>query len=474
MLRAMTMSPTMPSGDLPWQKGRRRGGRGELHLVIAWSLDEPERIGESAAIGPASVLGRGGAQKDDPAPRLVFHQRRPRGAEPMAPLAATRVSRLQLHFVSSADATTVVTSIGKCSMLVNGEPRDEAELVPGDVIVLRNALVLYVDERAAHEPLVAYPNPEFAFGAADRHGIVGESSAIWRLRDQLALAAQSPHHVLVRGPSGAGKELAARAIHGLSPVAARALVARNASTFPEGLVDAELFGTAKNYPNVGSPERVGVIGEDDGSTLLLDEIAELPQTLQAHLLRVLDSGGEYQRLGEARPRQAKLRVVAATNAELTALKHDLAARFSSRIEVPPLGDRRDDVPLLIRHVLAKLARESADLRARFFEGTGDSPIPRIDPMLVDALLRHDYTHHLRELERLLWRAASTSQGDFIGLTPEVAKALTKVTRTEEAPEPSLEEIEAALAETENNVTHAARKLGLSSRYALYRLIKKHR
>src|SRR5262249_4513267 len=151
------------------------------------------------------------------------------------------------------------------------------------------------------------------FGAPDPHGILGESPAAWALREHLSLAAHSGQHILLLGQSGTGKELAARAIHALSPRRDKPFIARNAATFPEGLVDAELFGTAKGYPNAGSPERPGLIAEADGGTLFLDEIGELPAHLSSHLLRVLDRGGEYQRLGESRVRRSDLRVVAATN-----------------------------------------------------------------------------------------------------------------------------------------------------------------
>jgi transcriptional regulator with GAF, ATPase, and Fis domain len=98
--------------------------------------------------------------------------------------------------------------------------------------------------------------------------------------------------VLLLGESGAGKELAARAIHGLGDRRARPLVARNAATMPETLIGAELFGNVKNFPNPGMPERPGLIGEADRSTLFLDEIGDLPEACQVHLLRVLDDGGE--------------------------------------------------------------------------------------------------------------------------------------------------------------------------------------
>ena len=133
-------------------------------------------------------------------------------------------------------------------------------------------------------------------------------------------------------------------------------MSRNGSaTLPAGLIDAELFGNVANYPNAGMAERPGLIGEADGSTLFLDEIGELPDALQTHLLRVLDDGGEYQRLGDARRRHADLRLIAATNRPVRQLKHDLAARLRLRVHLPGLNERPEDVPLLARFLLQRAA-----------------------------------------------------------------------------------------------------------------------
>ncbi len=464
----MAATRTVTGGDLPWDRERRTRERTEWQLIIAWSVDEPERIGQSAIVSDVSVLGRGAAQADDGARRLVFHSRRPGDAPPGPALAAARLSRAQLRLTPGA--SLVVESIGRCPMLVDGEEVERVEAEEGDVIVLRNALVLCVARRPAFEALRSTAKPRFRFGDADPYGVVGESRAVWQLRDALAIAARSPHHVLVRGPSGAGKELAARSIHGLSSRGGKPIVARNSATFPAGLVDAELFGNAKNYPHSGSPERPGLVGEADGTTLFLDEIGELPEELQARLLRVLDRDGEFQRLGESRVRTSDLRVVAATNRPLDSLKHDVLARFGARVEIPPLSDRREDIPLLTRHVLAHFRRDAADVVERFFQNDH----AQLDPRLVEALLRHDYTHHLRELERLLWLAVSTSRDSFLALTPEVEAELRTTARApekESTEEPTADAIRAALGK--NGVSEAARKLGLKSRYALYRLMKKH-
>ena len=473
----MADETTMQEGELPWVKARAHAPRSAPTFVIAWSLEEPSRVGEIAPVTRESVLGRGGPPSDDTTTtRLVFRRARPSGIDARSsagePLGGSRISRVQLRVRPDGDEL-VVENVGRCTMQVNGVEVSEARVRPGDTVTLRNALVLLVTRRTlALSPLRAYDAPAHPFGRADALGIVGESPAAWALRDDLAFVAKSKLHVLVLGESGTGKELAARAIHAMSHRSGKPLVARNAATFPEGLVDAELFGSVKGYPNAGSPERPGLVGEADGSTLFLDEIGELPEKLQAHLLRVLDAGGEYQRLGESRAMRSDLRLVAATNRGPEALKHDFAARLAARVALPPLGSRTEDVPLLVGHIVRKLADATPSIRERFFEATTGEP--RLDPDLVERLLRHTFTHHLRELERLLFLAVSTSRGAFVELTREVEGELRPQGATPAAStdEPDEERVRAALAEAGGNVTRAARALGLKNRFALYRLMKR--
>jgi DNA-binding NtrC family response regulator len=278
------------------------------------------------------------------------------------------------------------------------------------------------------------------------------------------------------GESGTGKELAACAIHGLSPRSSHPIVARNAATLPSGIIDAELFGNVRDYPNAGMRERPGLIGEADGSTLFLDEIGEMPQDLQAHLLRVLDSNGEYQRLGDARTRRARLRLVVATNREPTDLKHDLLARLTLRISVPGLDAHREDIPLLARRLVLNAAREAPNLGDRFVQGwDGRSGEPRLGQKLVTRLLGLAYGHHVRDLDQVLWRAMSTSSGHVIDDTAEVREAFPLPSSPPAEPsraEPRSEDVQEALEANQGNVTRAARQLGLPNRYALYRLMRK--
>jgi two-component system nitrogen regulation response regulator GlnG/two-component system response regulator HydG len=304
------------------------------------------------------------------------------------------------------------------------------------------------------------------FGHADRHGIVGESAPAWMLRSHVSFLGKRNAHVLITGASGTGKELVAQAIHRLSSRSKKEIVSRNAATFPSGLIDAELFGNLANYPNVGMPERPGLIGQADGSTLFLDEIGELPSELQAHLLRVLD-GGEYQRLGDPRRRVADIRLIAATNRAPEELKEDLAARLALRAHVPGLDERRDDVPLLARHILQRTAARDREFAERFCEN-GE---PRLSSELARSLVQHGFSTHVRELENLLMRAAGSSRGKELDLTKEVRAVLRPIARPT-AKEVGAEEIRAALARHGGVKDKAWRDLGLASRHALHRLMKK--
>jgi two-component system nitrogen regulation response regulator GlnG/two-component system response regulator HydG len=256
----------------------------------------------------------------------------------------------------------------------------------------------------------------------------------------------------------------------------RKLISRNAATLPEGLVDAELFGNLRGYPNPGMAERVGLIGEADGSTLFLDEIGELPERLQAHLLRVLDADGEYQRLGESRPRRSRFRLIAATNRAPDALKHDVLARFTHRVQIPTLNERRDDLPLLLAAVLRRIAHEHPNIAQRFFERRGGAIAePRLAPHLIARLLRHELTHNMRELERLVWLAISSAEADYVGMTPAVEAELGEAlaARAQPTPEIERETLVRALQDYGRSPTRMAQALGLKNRYVLIRLLKKH-
>ncbi|WP_434048489.1 MULTISPECIES: sigma 54-interacting transcriptional regulator [Sorangium] len=466
-----------------------------LALVIAWAPAEPSRVGEVAlfeAGDGARILGRGAPADGSGGERVVFHRQRPGTTERTPPLASPGLSREQLRIRPAGDGLRI-ERIGKCAMEFAGERVDRCVLARGDTLLLKGQLLLFCAARPRTlEPLrSASLDDAPPFGMPDAHGILGESPAVWRLRDRLAWTAKADAHTLLLGGSGSGKELCARAVHALSARARGPFVARNAATIPGSLVDAELFGNIKGYPNPGMPERPGLIGSANGGTLFLDEIGELPQGLQANLLRVLDEGGEYHHLGGSTTKRSHFRLLGATNRDPDALKHDLAARLVLRLEVPGLDERRDDVPLLIRHLLRRAVARSPDAVRRFFTPSSDGALePNLRPSLIEHLLKRSYTTNIRELDALLWRAMSTSAGDAIawsGSAPSTGSAPPGATeppeddrpadvepaRVRDAPEPSEAEVRASLSEHDGNIVRTAQALGLSSRYVLYRLMRRY-
>jgi two-component system, NtrC family, response regulator HydG len=477
------------SDDATTTSSDRRGAGNELAepvvtvLVIAWARQEPRRAGELAVIPPHGgmlVLGRGASEGE---PRLNFLRPRPGRLEPAASLSARALSRRQVELVPRGDVVDV-RRVGRCPMRINGTECDAGRLEPGDTLALGQELVLLCARRPACPPPLRYLGADDVgrLGELDRMGILGEAPATWRLREEIAFAAKSDRHVLIVGESGTGKELAALAVRGLSARENSAFVARNAATLPPTLLDAELFGNQRNYPNPGMAERPGLIGQADGGTLFLDEIGELPLDLQSHLLRVLDAGGEYQRLGEPTLRRSDFRLLAATNQDPSALRPDFLARLVVRVEVPPLSERRQDIPLLARHLLLRASKASSELVGRFLETHADGFVDvRMDAKLVEALLRHDFEMNARTLEALLWKVIASSPGDTLMFTPSVfaREAAPAPVPENQAngprfrnPEPGEPEIREALRNAGGNVSLAAKALGLSSRYALYRLLVK--
>jgi DNA-binding NtrC family response regulator len=453
-------------------------------LAIAWSADQPWRVGEVAILaegGEPQVLCRdedeAGSQD-----RVRFFRQRPGTLVPTSPLTATGLSRRQLKVHARKEGDLGIENIGQCPLFVNGKRCDRSSIEDGDVIYLRRQLLLLCLRRPAlispcrHFPRTAYGE----FGEADTVGLVGESPAIWRMRETLGFIAEGEVHALIEGASGTGKELAARAIHALSSRAKHPFVARNAATLPAGLIDAELFGNVKNYPNPGMPERPGLVGQANDGTLFLDEIAELPHDMQAHLLRVLDADGEYQRLGEGQARRANFRLVGATNRDPGSMKHDLLARLTARLTVPSLAERREDIPLLLRHLLLRAAERSPGPAGRFVTRDSEGRAwARVEPSLVEHMLRHDWPTNTRGLDGLLWQAMSESDGGAVALPAALRSKARPASKPrierpkEPAVEPTVEQITEQLKLAGGNIAQAARALGLSSRFALHRLMKKH-
>ncbi|MBL8788137.1 MAG: sigma-54-dependent Fis family transcriptional regulator [Deltaproteobacteria bacterium] len=493
-----------PSTQDPAPAGSRRAataGRVAPALVIAWVDGAPELDG--ALLLPddtPQVFGRGGGDPGEArlSPiRQVPGQNLALGA--LDPVRLPWLSRRQLR-IQRLGPRLLFENLGRSALrLIPRGVRSDAAPLPtsgfvasvGDLVVVGDRLVFLVVERPhVLPPAPSWTLPLDALGHPDAFGLVGESQAAWTLREEIAFAARQRGHVLVHGPSGSGKERVAAAIHRLSARGNRAWVARNAATIPTTLMDVELFGHVANYPNPGMRERPGLVGEADASSLFLDEIGELSQDLQAHLLRLMDSG-DYQRLGDSRPRRSDVRVIAATNRPLTALKSDLRARFRHVVEVPALDVRTEDIPLIARHLLRQAAHEDPAL-SRFFTARDltepgaatrlSVPEPRLDLDLVLDLLTRPLPLQVRELDALLWRALGESarrgvdhiQRPATPATPADAAAPEPLEVPETAPrEVTRATLEAALVRCNGHLERVWRELGLKNRYVLRRLLQKH-
>lgn len=385
-----------------------------LGLSVAWSRHDAGQVGEVLPVWSDSrpcVFGRGAG---DASTRRVHLLRWHPGGSVRRPAECPRVSRNQLQLSVTPRGALLVENIGSCPMIYAGRETRAAELQIGETLWLQNELLFICVKlpRRFGGGFTALKLPAHDFGRVDALGIVGEGAAIWSLREQLVAAAAQPFHVLVLGASGSGKELVARAIHELSSRRSRSWVARNAATIPESLADAELFGNARGYPQVGMSDRPGLIGAAQGGSLFLDEIGELSHSLQARLLRVLDQG-EYQRLGEAQTRHSDLRLIGATNRSPDELKHDLLARLIIRIEVPDLNARREDIPLLAFHLLRSHAALEPGIASRFFVSGDPKGAPRVSPRLMEQLVLHKYTTNVRELAGILALATRSGPGGYL-------------------------------------------------------------
>jgi transcriptional regulator with PAS, ATPase and Fis domain len=225
--------------------------------------------------------------------------------------------------------------------------------------------------------------------------------------------------LLIQGESGTGKEVIAKAVHHASARAARPFVAVNCGAVPETLLESELFGYMRGAFTGANVNKLGLFEEAHGGTLFLDEIAEMPAALQVKLLRALQSG-EVRRLGATQPATIDVRVIAATHGDLPTLinqgtfREDLFYRLNViQMVLPPLRDRREDIPALAEHFLARAAAKL------------DRAL-RLSPEAVERLLRYPWPGNVRELENAIERAAILARRDTIApedLPPHVSAGL---------------------------------------------------
>ena len=305
--------------------------------------------------------------------------------------------------------------------------------------------------------------------------LVGSSEAMRRLYELLELTAPTMSTALINGETGTGKELVARAIHYNSPRREAPFVTVNCGALPDSLVEAELFGHRKGAFTGADSNHPGKFEAADGGTLFLDEVGEIPLELQPKILRALQTG-EIDRIGQDHPSRVDVRIVAATNSDLEqavsegTFRRDLYYRLAVvQITVPPLRERRDDIPLLAQHFLARFSERNQRSGLRF------------PPQVFSLFDRYPWPGNVRELENAVERMVVLSRDDVLSLDA-LPDQIVGATETDQAPVrlpdggvdfESLERdfIQQALRRTQGNQTQAARLLGLTRSTLLYRMQK---
>ena len=310
--------------------------------------------------------------------------------------------------------------------------------------------------------------------------IIGKSKKMQQLYVEIQTAAEGDITVLIQGESGTGKELVAKSIHYNSPRKSGPFVAVNCAAIPESLIESELFGHERGAFTGASARRIGKFEQANTGTLFLDEIGDMQPALQAKLLRVLEDR-QFQRVGGTNTISTDIRVLTATNQDLAAtiesgdFRLDLYYRIAAfRIVIPPLRERREDIPVLANHFL------------KTFADTAEKPMSAISVDALNALIRHDFPGNVRELENAIESAVLIETTDLLQLRSLPLELLRTVSQTTTTTTSSLtdgsairplDEVERkailhALEVTDNNISRAAQALGID-RSTLHRKLKQY-
>ena len=335
------------------------------------------------------------------APDLLFTDVRMPGEDGLVLLDKLKARAPQLPVIVMSAYTDIASTAGAFR---GGAHEFLSKPFDLDEVVALAARTLGTTDTAADDAADAFPA-----ALHDTDALVGDTPAMRTLFRAIGRLAQAPLSVLVTGETGTGKELVARALHRESPRAAQPFVALNTSAIPAELLESELFGHEAGAFTGAQRRHLGRFEQADGGTLFLDEIGDMPLPLQTRLLRVL-AEGEFFRVGGRALIRVDVRVIAATHQDLGTLvadgrfRADLLHRLDVvRLHLPPLRERRDDVPKLAERFLAAAA-------AKFH-----APAKRLAPPALERLLMHHWPGNVRELENLCWRLAALTPGDAIGL-----------------------------------------------------------
>ena len=349
------------------------------------------------------------------------------------------------------------------------KPWDNARLLAAVLTQVELAEALRRGQRLEAENLALRDSA--ADAGSKRPRIIAESPAMKAVFKLIERIGPADANVLITGENGAGKEVVARALHATSARSAKPLVSLNAGVLAEGVFESELFGHVRGAFTDARADRVGRFELADGGTLFLDEIGNVPLNLQPKLLRVLETG-EFERVGSSKTRKVDVRLLSATNADLNAevaqgrFRQDLMFRLNTvEIHLPPLRDRREDIPSLAEHFL----RQHSE---RYRRGTME-----LTPQAIDALRQHSWPGNVRELDHVIERALLMSSNGLITVFDLALRSTPDASLSARLEEMSLEDAERllvtkALARFEGNANRAAEALGLS-RSAFYRRLQKY-
>ena len=301
--------------------------------------------------------------------------------------------------------------------------------------------------------------------------LIAQSAAMRPVLDVIARVGPSDANVLITGENGTGKGLVAQTLHAVSARAGKPFISVNIGGLPEGVFESELFGHVRGAFTDAKSDRAGRFELADGGTLFLDEIGNIPASQQAKMLRTVETG-DFERVGSSRTSRAQVRLISATNADITAdvasgkFRQDLLFRLNTiQLHLPPLRERREDIELLAQHFL----KQHVHRVERYRKG-----VTGFDEGALQAIRAHSWPGNVRELDHAVERAVLMAQGKVLRAGDLALNAGQASPRLDDM---SLEEVEAllikkTLARCDGNARRAAEELGLS-RSAFYRRLEKH-
>ena len=447
-----------------------------VRFVLATALREAGYAVEGFDSAQAALVALESSVPDLPAPDLMFTDVRMPGDDGLVLLERLKSRYPALPVVVMSAYTDLASTAGAFR---GGAHEFLSKPFDLDHAVALAARALPESRAPATQP---QPDPRIPAPKQDETPqLLGDSPRMQALFRAMGRVAAAPLNVLVTGETGTGKELVARALHRESARARKPFIALNTAAIPSELLESELFGHEAGAFTGATKRHVGRFEQADGGTLFLDEIGDMPQALQTRLLRVL-AEGEFFRVGGRELIRVDVRVIAATHQPLEALvaegrfRADLLHRLDVvRLRLPPLRERREDIPLLASRFLAAAA------------GRLHAPAKRLSPAALERLQAHAWPGNVRELENLCWRLAALAPGATLGVhdLDEAAGPLASASAEGEAWEAALAGwaqarlregapdlhatararldrvlLEAALAHSEGHRGNAAEKLGV--------------